>query len=137
MAARLHEADAGAPGRIEACVKRRTAAALAMRVDQRSQRSIYAGMCERIGNEPALPFAIRVLAIALDRAAAARAVIGTERRLAFRRRRDDVDKSAGLAADLGGNRVARDGIGNEDVAVIARRNAFAALAEPFDGQHMP
>src|SRR5436305_9619632 len=98
MAARLHEANARF-AHVETRMKCRAAAALAVCVDERIDIGLNAGTCERVDDQPALPFAVGVLAITLNRTAAARAVIRTERRLAIRRGRDDLEELAGFSGN--------------------------------------
>jgi len=81
--ARRREADFQYVVRAAAGVKHRTAAALAVSVDELADRCIEARLPQRLDHEAALPGAIRRALPVLQRAAAADAEMRTDRRRPF------------------------------------------------------
>src|SRR5947209_13870200 len=116
-------------------VKRCAPASFAVCVDQRIDSCVNARARERVDDEAAFPFAVGRLAIALDRAAPACAVIRAERRLAIRRRRDHIDEATGFSGDVGANYIAGNRVRDEDITFTCAGETLAALTEPLDRQH--
>ena len=143
MRPRRGEADfehvvGAAPG-----VKHGAAAALAMRVDQLGDRRVDIGLAERLDDEAALPGAIGSGRPMLQRAAAADAEVGADRRDALGARHFDGEELAavGLAGPvLDFDAFARQRARHIDRTVGAVRDAVAAMSDRVDREvlnHVP
>jgi len=120
-------------------MQHRAAAALAMGVDQRRDRRDNARMCQRLGDEAALPQVIFGERPVLHGAAAAlREVLADRRNALVARLVDTIETAAvGVAGDrFGRHRFARQRIGHIDRAVGRVGDAVAAVAEAGDGQSL-
>ncbi len=122
MRARLHETDLHPAMRRGARVKSCAAAAFAMRVNEIADSfDGQARMPNGLDEKPALPGPIRRVRQRLHGAAAAGAVIRTDRQDAVRARRQDFDEMAALAIDFRDDIFASQRIRHEDRAARAPR----------------
>ena len=115
----------------------RAAPALAVRIDQRFDRRLKAGMRQRRDDEAVLPLPVALDDPVLDRASAADAEVRADGRNALVARRDHPQQVAAIR--MAGNRLhlhrlAGQRVGRIDGTLRGVRDAVAAMAEAHDGQ---